>query len=305
VNAGIHQTLVDPVQRPNFYFYNNGITAVCSKFLYNALQQSDYQVKVEDLRIINGGQTCKTIQETIDGAPDQAFDDAFVLLRLYELPADDQTTIDTITYATNSQNPVDLGDLRSNDAVQQDLALGVARLGFEYKTKRDRFVTSPTTITSSVAAEAIMAVWRHQPHAAKFRRRRLFGDLYDEIFGRELNAAQLVTAVLVFRAVESERRRPTRPNTPAYLPYASHFLAMLVGEELLAGAGVSGLAELNHLNFNPVREHLESHRDALYDAAVSRLDAALARLGVSTRESLPRLAATFRRGDLLVALHRA
>lgn len=305
VNLGIHQTLMDEGKRPNFYFYNNGLTAVCSKFTHNALQQVNYQVRAENLQIINGGQTCKTIQRTLDENPEEDFGTVFVLLRLYELPDGDDELVSTITYATNSQNPVDLGDLRSNDVVQQTLTLGVKELGFEYKTKRDTATTASSTITISVAAEAVMATWRRKPHAAKFRRRRLFGDLYGEIFSKHLNASQVVIAVLLFRVVENERKRPTVDNPPVFLPYASHFLSMVLSEVLLDELGLSSHDEIDHRNFAEVRAFLDENRTGLYSAAVSRLDAAIDDLGIAKDESLPRLAATFRRGDLLETLAKA
>src|SRR5262249_15733319 len=114
VNVGIRNTLLTPAKRPNFYFYNNGITVVCSKFRHNALQAENFSVQVEGLQIINGGQTCKTIERTLTAHPDQDYSQAYVLLRLYEIGASDDFIVRDITYATNSQNPVDLRDLRAN-----------------------------------------------------------------------------------------------------------------------------------------------------------------------------------------------
>ncbi|WP_289021309.1 AIPR family protein [Desulfobacter postgatei] len=67
VNTAIHETLCDPKRSDKFYFYNNGITVVCDKFDYNAFQKSDYKVQLKNMQVINGGQTCKTIQETLNG----------------------------------------------------------------------------------------------------------------------------------------------------------------------------------------------------------------------------------------------
>ena len=38
VNEALAATLREPEQRPNFYFYNNGVTLTCSQFRHNALQ---------------------------------------------------------------------------------------------------------------------------------------------------------------------------------------------------------------------------------------------------------------------------
>ena len=115
VNQGIDHTLRTEAERENFYFYNNGITLLCRKFTYNALQGENFQVRAEGIQIINGGQTCKTIQATLAAlaGADVNLEKAFVLVRLYELPSDSADLVRSITYATNSQNPVDLRDLRS------------------------------------------------------------------------------------------------------------------------------------------------------------------------------------------------
>jgi hypothetical protein len=233
VNAGIHQTLVDPATRGNFYFFNNGITAICNKFSHNANQSEHWDVVARGLQIVNGGQTCKTIQRALEQHPNEDYSKTSVLLRLYELASDDDSLVGSVTFATNSQNPVDLTDLRSNDSIQESLATGMKDLGFEYKRKRDEQASSgPETITSAVAAEATMAVWRRQPHAAKFRKSKLFGDLYDDLFTPDLQPAHVILSVLIFRMIESERKRP-KQKQPRFVPYASHFLAMVCGDLLL------------------------------------------------------------------------
>ena len=44
-----------------------------------------------------------------------------MLVRLYQVPRDSAGFVQMITYATNSQNPVELQDLRSNDEIQRQL----------------------------------------------------------------------------------------------------------------------------------------------------------------------------------------
>ncbi len=62
VNKGLLATL-DPEKEPDgrkqFWYYNNGITAICKKFRPDHPQKS--QVMVEDLRIVNGCQTIKSL----------------------------------------------------------------------------------------------------------------------------------------------------------------------------------------------------------------------------------------------------
>jgi len=135
VNEGIRTTL-QSIESVNFYFFNNGLTLICDDFSYNALQSSDYQVKVENLQIVNGGQTCMTIYKVSEELSQNLPADATVLVRIYKLPKDKEDIAFQITHATNSQNPVDLKDLRANDAKQQQLEQSIQPLGYTYRRKR-------------------------------------------------------------------------------------------------------------------------------------------------------------------------
>lgn len=56
VNEAVADTLRNPDQRSNFYFYNNGITITCTQFRHNALVQNNSQVQINGLQIVNGGE---------------------------------------------------------------------------------------------------------------------------------------------------------------------------------------------------------------------------------------------------------
>ncbi|MDD4274877.1 MAG: AIPR family protein [Desulfobacter postgatei] len=141
--------MCDPQRSDKFYFYNNGITVVCDKFDYNAFQKSDYKVQLKNMQVINGGQTCKTIQETLNGVlSGRVGESAYVMVRIYQLAETHKDFVQDITYATNSQNPVDLRDLRSNDEIQKQLEIGIADLGYTYKRQREEGGGGSSVITS-------------------------------------------------------------------------------------------------------------------------------------------------------------
>lgn len=300
VNEGIRQTLTSN-EKNNFYFYNNGITLTCDSFSYNGLQGGDYQVRVENLQIINGGQTCLTIFKTLQ-EPDllNQNDRAYVLVRLYQLPRENQNLVQRITYATNSQNPVDLKDLRANDERQQRLEMDIQQLGFNYRRKRSGTSARTTDITSGVAAEAILSVWREKPHQAKFFSREHFGKLYDSIFTDNLNGTQVIIAVQLYRIAENRRKRPD-PNDPDFVRYASCFIAMQMGRRLLTDLGIK-MGEISHRNFPKAQQLIEQNGAAYFNASVQDIQQALEDLYGRQDISLQQLSATFRRGDLISRL---
>jgi hypothetical protein len=300
VNEAIRHTLTSN-EKNNFYFYNNGITLICKSFSHNGLQDSNHRVRVEGLQIINGGQTCMTIFKTLrennlvhENAP------AYVLLRLYQLPDENDGLVQKITYATNSQNPVDLKDLRANDEIQQRLEMDIQQLGFNYRRKRSDSNTRPIDITSGVAAEAILSVWREKPHQAKFFSREHFGKLYETIFTDQLSGAQVIIAVLLYRIAENRRKRPN-PDDPNFVRYASCFIAMQMGRKLLADLNLQ-MKDINHKNFERAQYLIERKSEAYFDASLEDIQRALQSLYGEQEISLQQLSATFRRGDLISAL---
>ena len=303
VNADIRETLRDPERAANFYLYNNGITAICDRLAYSTLQRADHRVQVEGLQIVNGGQTCKTIHETL-AQSSLCAEEAYVLFRLHELPPDSKDVVREITRTTNSQTPVDIRDLRSNDEVQKALALGMKQLGYGYwrHARQDR--PGKDDFTSATIAESVLAVWRGLPQQAKYRRRDHFGKLYGLIFDG-LNAAQALMAAMIFREVEQRRRVAQPPESPGELfftPYASHHIAMLIGRALCSESQIDP-GDISHRRFHALRKALADDTDRYYALAQESITAALRACYGDRPISLQQLAATFRRGDLLEMLN--
>lgn len=301
VNEAIQNTLLSD-KKDNFYFKNNGITMICKKFSYNALQEKNWEIIAEDIQIINGGQTCKTIQHTIESNPEIDYSQVFVLVRLYELSVSDEENenlINEITLATNSQNPVDLSDLRSNDKIQRTLETDIKELGYIYKRKKDIASFNESVIPLSVAAQAIYSIWKEQPHFAKFKRKELFGNLYDRVYTNDLNAAQVVIAVLIYRFCDNQRRKVSLIENYPHIPYSNYFLSMIIGKLLLSRCKINQ-KELTHKNFEMTKEYFEENKDTLFNDANKILIKALNNLYNENYKKLnmERLSAAFRRGDL-------
>ncbi len=294
VNKAIADTLQDPQESPNFYFYNNGITIVCTRLVVNYLQAENWNVKLENMAIVNGGQTAKTIQTALrpgDG------EHAYVLVRVYELPEDNSGLLAKITQGTNSQNPVKLRDLRSNDPRQQQLELNIQDLGYVYLRHRGEGLPGDNEITLPAAAEAVLAVWRRQPNKAQHRRDEHFDRdrLYNIIFAPSLNGAQVVIAHRIYKFAQHDR-----DTLPDELRYASAFVAMLMGQYLLADLN-KPLAELDHRSYGAAEQLLRERLDNYRTRARAAVRTALHQLGVQGA-SLQRLASIFRGGQLLPAL---
>ncbi len=302
VNEAIQETLLGE-RKDNFYFKNNGITMICKKFSYNALQEKNWDIIAEDIQIINGGQTCKTIEHTVNDNPTKDFSQVFVLVRIYELSdsnEDNENLVNEITLATNSQNPVDLSDLRAYDSIQRTLETDIKELGYNYRRKKDIANTTDSIIPLSVAAQAVYSIWKRKPHVAKFKRKELFGSLYDDVYRPTPNAAQVVIAVLIYRYCDNQRRKTALIEEYPHIPYSNYFLSMLIGQLLLQKANIT-LASLTHKNFEQLKTYFEINKDTIFTEANAILITALNQFYNEdyTKLEMPRLSAAFRRGDLL------
>jgi AIPR protein len=105
VNKGIRSTILGD-KRSDFFFFHNGITALCNK-----MQLEGDALTLRGLSVVNGCQSLNTIlscSETI-----KKLDDSFIMFRVYEIPQRERA--DKISIYTNSQSAVKARDLRSND----------------------------------------------------------------------------------------------------------------------------------------------------------------------------------------------
>lgn len=126
VNKGIRTTITGD-KRADFFFFHNGITALCNK-----MDLDGEVLSLHGLSVVNGCQSLNTIlscSETVKKA-----DDTFILVRFYEIPQRDRA--DKISINTNSQSAVKARDLRSND--KRVLAI---KKSYELKYPNGYFIT--------------------------------------------------------------------------------------------------------------------------------------------------------------------
>lgn len=141
VNSGIYRTLQDPIDRKNFFYYNNGITMICDSMSSIFTQPSQYNMNayftVDNPQIVNGCQTVNTIFEFLSNIPpehlEREFKDSFVMLKVLVINREDDAKIDlyhNIVKYNNSQNNIDEKTFVSNSAHFQRLQKEFESKGF-------------------------------------------------------------------------------------------------------------------------------------------------------------------------------
>jgi len=127
VNKGIKNTIYSDKHR-DFFFFHNGITAICNRMTLGANGQLDLQ----GLSVVNGCQSFNTILSCSERV--KSIEGTYVMFRFYEIPQRDRA--DRISISTNTQSAVKPRDLRSNDKRVLNL-----KKAFEQKYPAGHFVT--------------------------------------------------------------------------------------------------------------------------------------------------------------------
>ncbi|MCY3643500.1 MAG: AIPR family protein [Acidimicrobiaceae bacterium] len=138
INRAIRDTAESEPE--DFFFYNNGVSAVCSSFSYDRKKNL---VVAQRFQIINGAQTVGAI------AGATSIDDLSVLFRL--TATGDKyggRFTDNIIRYNNTQNPIQISDFRANDQIQYFLKEHLTRRSgtgaapsFMYQPKRGKRLT--------------------------------------------------------------------------------------------------------------------------------------------------------------------
>ena len=182
VNKKIKRTINDPNKCRDFFFFHNGITAICNKMedLKNG------QFKFYGLNVVNGCQSLNTILSCSENVKKR--DDAYVLFRFYEIPQRDRA--DSISINTNTQSAVKARDLRSNSKQVLKLKKAYEQTypnGF-FATKRGEQVPANKdkayTVELSNLGKELMAWYMQRPNLS-YGETKIFDKYFSTLFKNE------------------------------------------------------------------------------------------------------------------------
>lgn len=198
-NKRMRETLKDPNEQKNFWFYNNGITILCNDASLNMEQK---YIHLLDPEIINGCQTVTTIRRFKEDSNSE------VLVRV--VASQNQSFMDSMILYQNSSNQVLKRDLKSNDPVQVRLHHEFFKRGWFYEIKRGqdfntrakenrniRDQCSFEGISNSGVAKALAAVNIHPSIAASRGDDYFFGEAYEDIFTSDLSTYSCLAPFLL------------------------------------------------------------------------------------------------------------
>jgi hypothetical protein len=196
------RTTINGDRVKEFFFYHNGITAICDEAKVNADRT---RLSVKGLSVVNGCQSLSTIYSASERVRSEEANGASILFRFYEIP--ERALADRISINTNSQSAVKPRDLRSNDKVLVGL-----RKSFETRYPDGCFMTkrgdtrpadkdARKTVDAAVLAKMVMA-WHCQRPNISYNERKLFDEYYKTLFRTGYDPASILALQTWLNAIE-------------------------------------------------------------------------------------------------------
>jgi hypothetical protein len=181
VNKGIKETIY---KRPNdFYFFHNGITALCSKMEFD---KTTRKLSLHSLSVVNGCQSLTTLLSCSEQV--KKLNDSYVMFRFYEISTPQRS--EDISTSTNSQSAVKPRDLRSND--KRVLSL---KKQFEQKYPTGYLVTKRGEDAPAVKDKKYvldlsdlgkyLITWQSQRPNIAYSETKVFDKYFDQLFKRD------------------------------------------------------------------------------------------------------------------------
>lgn len=235
VNKAMRDTLVHPEKAKYFFFFHNGITALCRSF---AISDDRRRLSVRGLSVVNGCQSLSTIYATSGKVAEKGAKGS-VLFRFYEIPQYDLG--EAISINTNSQSAVKPRDLRSNDKHMRGIKkrYEVSVPGGYFITKRGEERPADKDQAKCIDAPdyaKMVVAWQCQRPSLASNEKRLFDELYKTLFHPELDAQSMLALRLWLNAIDKEWSKLDINQAVKAVRGAARFHLLFVVSQLFAHA---------------------------------------------------------------------
>ena len=180
VNKSIKSTIYSDKHR-DFFFYHNGITAICNK-----MTLKENNLYLNGFSVVNGCQSLNTILSCSERVKN--LEDTYIMFRFYEIPQRDRA--EKISVSTNFQTAVKPRDLRSNDKRVLNL-----KKSFEQKYPQGYFITkrgeeAPSSKDKKFVIDLVdlgkyLISWHSQRPNIAYSETKIFDKYFEQLFKRE------------------------------------------------------------------------------------------------------------------------
>jgi hypothetical protein len=211
--SDVNEDIIDTIKNEpaNFYYFNNGVTALCKSISKKPLGGNDRNIGyfiAEDFKIVNGAQTVGSLGTLLDTNKD-SLEKIKVFIKLISLENCPKQFGIQITKATNTQNKIDKKDFVSLDPEQERLKIELAleKINYHYKRSDEKIPLDNKNCTIEEATIALACFNNDVSLSVQAKREigKLWSDLtkepYTNLFNPQIKGYILWRAVLVLRKV--------------------------------------------------------------------------------------------------------
>ena len=241
INKEIRSTIEDPYRRQYFWYYNNGLTIVCDKFKINKQRE----LVINNLQIVNGGQTTKSIYETLLSIGDKGAGDLKVIARIIQT-SDNEDLISGIRDFNNRQNPTKPRDFIAHNKKQRSLQVEFKRLGYFYEIGRGErnehgvsreIKQKKLTIIDNLTVAQAQYSFSGYPAEAKSQKGALLApdqSHFNSIFPERIMAQELLFSYICYNKakesyLELKRQRTQLKEDEEYLIHGTTHIVAVMG----------------------------------------------------------------------------
>lgn len=211
VNEGIINTVKDDPE--SFWYYNNGITALCSSIGKKPLGGSGRDTGIfecKDVKIVNGAQTVGSIARAYQNSPEQV-EKAKVLIRFISLENCPEEFATEITRFNNTQNRIDRREFVSLDPEQERIKNELQLEGITYAYKSGESIPSGQK-GFDLNEATISQACKHNDVAFAVRVKDKISSLWENIekapykiiFNKSVNGSDVWKLVQILRGVDNK-----------------------------------------------------------------------------------------------------
>ncbi|MHC4242695.1 MAG: AIPR family protein, partial [Planctomycetota bacterium] len=239
INKAIQDSFVN--HPDEFCFLHNGITLICSDYSIEPTATPLVNLTLKEPNIVNGGQTIAKLYELYENSYEEhrtQFETANIVIRVYKALSEQSLRI---AQATNSQNPIKVVDLKSNNSNQAKVKMFFEKKGIGLIVKQgENTLYYDDTLTNEYILQIYASLYKDDPAKAKTSKATIFKKYFDEVFSDESLKGNISNKL--FRCYE-----------------ISDFLRSKTDEEnkqLITNAWYSIIYTMKNINTNVVNENI-------------------------------------------------
>lgn len=186
INKEIQESFINDPEK--FCYLNNGVTIISSHFEAQATGHPVTKISLTNPSVVNGGQTIATLYNLFttnyEKYKDQ-FQKANILIRIYKSPYEYAISI---AQATNTQNPINIVDLKANDQSQTIAKAYLEKFGIGLIVKLGEDISYYIdTVTNEHLLQVYASLYADDPAKAKTSKGATFKGYYDVVFNPNID----------------------------------------------------------------------------------------------------------------------